>query len=290
MPAAELRGLAPAKVNLVLEVLGRRPDGYHEISTVLQTLALGDEVRLSLDGPPGVTVSGPFSAGVPRDESNLAWLAAAELGRLRGHSIESLGIQLVKNIPAAGGLGGGASDAATVLRLLASAWGGIADDALLEAANTIGSDEAFFLIGGTARATGRGERVAPLPDLRPHGVVLFIPPGTIEGKTAKMFAALSGLRFDTGEAAAAFVGCPPAALASRDVVNSFERVAFGLFPGLAQLRDRIEAAIGEPARLAGAGPTLFWIGPTGRAPMVAAAAQGLGCTVIATRTVGSQWR
>lgn len=290
MPAAELRGLAPAKLNLALEVLGRRPDGYHEIDTVLQTLALGDEVRVSLDGPPGVTVAGPFSAGVPLDETNLAWQAASQLGRLLGCPTNSLGIHLAKNIPAAGGLGGGASDAATVLRLLASAWDGATDHALLEAANSIGSDEAFFLFGGTARATGRGERVTPLPDLPPHGVVLFIPPGTLEGKTARMFAALSGLPFDTGEAAAAFAVCPPAALISRDIANSFERVAFDLFPGLAQLRDRIEAAIGEPVRLAGAGPTLFWIGPTGRASAIAEASQGLGCTVIPTRTAGSQWR
>ncbi len=292
MSAADrvLAGPAPAKLNLVLEVTGRRADGYHEIDTILQTLALADTVTLRLDGPPGVSVTGPFARGVPADESNLAWGAAKALGRIMGRSVAALGIHLVKRIPAAGGLGGGASDAATVLRLLAAAWGGGSEDALLEAAMAIGSDEAFLLAGGTARATGRGEAVAPLPDLPLHGVVLFVPHETIERKTAAMFAALGRLPFEPAGAAGEFVSCPPQRVTGRDVVNSFERVAFDLFPGLAPLRASIEAVIGEPVRLAGAGPTLFWIGPTDRVAAVSAAALGLDCAVVATETAGSQWR
>ena len=98
----------------------------------------------------------------------------------------------------------------------------------------IGSDEAFFLRGGTARATGRGESVTPLPPLPPHDVVLFIPPWTIERKTARMFAALGQTPFDTGSAATAFAGRPPGrTFFSLDVFNAFERVAFDLFPELA---------------------------------------------------------
>ncbi|MBE7519496.1 MAG: 4-(cytidine 5'-diphospho)-2-C-methyl-D-erythritol kinase [Thermoflexaceae bacterium] len=283
-------GLAPAKVNLVLEVVGRRADGYHEIDTILQTLALADGVTLRPGGPPGVSVTGPFAGGVPADETNLAWRAAVALGGIVGRPPGSLGIHLDKQIPAAGGLGGGASDAATVLRLLEAEWGGLPQAALLEAASSIGSDEAFFLLGGTARATGRGERVTPLPGLPPHGVVLFVPPGTIERKTASMFAALGRLPFEHACAAGEFTRHPPGRVTAGQVVNSFERVAFDVFPGLAGLQAGLEAAIGEPVRLAGAGPTLFWIGPTAQAAGVASAARGMDCTVIATETVGPQWR
>ena len=158
---AELRGHAPAKVNLVLEVTGVRPDGYHEIDTVLQTLELCDTVTVQFGGRLGVRVSGPYAAGTPADPTNLAWQAAEGLAAACGRPIADLAISLDKQIPPAGGLGGGASDAATVLRLLGNHWH-VDEPILLDVANRIGSDEAFFLTGGTARATGRGERVTPL--------------------------------------------------------------------------------------------------------------------------------
>lgn len=150
----------------------------------------------------------------------------------------------------------------------------------------MGSDEAFFLVGGAARATGRGELVTPLSPLPEHGVVLFIPPGSLERKTARLFEQLGRLPFDGGSRAQAFAECPPATLTTAALFNAFERVAFDVFPGLGQLRDTVEARIGEQVRLSGAGPTLFWIGPIARAGhAVAAAASGLPCTVIRTRTV-----
>ena len=277
---------APAKVNLVLEVTGTRADGFHDIDTVLQTLELADRVDLVLDSEPGVSVSGPFAAGTPADETNLAWRAAAGLARACGESTASLHIHLEKQIPPAGGLGGGASDAATMLRLLQRAWPAATDAMLLDVANRIGSDEAFFLVGGTARARGRGWDVTPLPPLGRHGVVLFVPRGTVERKTARMFAALDRHPFDSGAVTAAFARREPGNVTSADVFNAFERVAFDLFGELATLWEQLEQRIGEPVRLAGAGPTLFWIGPTGRAGTVAAAATGLACTVIQTLTAG----
>ncbi len=291
MPASEvLSGLAPAKVNLVLEVLGKRPDGYHELDTILQTLALADRVTISRgDGPP-VVVTGPMAPGTPADETNLAWRAAAELARITGESTAGLVITIDKQIPAAGGLGGGASDAATVLRLLQQWWPAAREDALQRAAAAVGSDEPFFLTGGTARARGRGEIVTPLPSMPLHAVVLFIPPETIESKTPRLFGALAGRPFDSGSVAAAFVKEPPVQFASADVLNAFERVAFDVFPGLSGLHERLEARAGEPIRLAGAGPTLFWIGPEGRAASVAESANGLPCTTIRTATAGPLWR
>ena len=275
---------APAKVNLVLEVTGVRADGFHEIDTVLQTLELADRVDLLLDSEPGVSVSGPFAGGTPADETNLAWRAAAGLARACGESTSGLHIHLEKQIPPAGGLGGGASDAATVLRLLQRAWPAATDALLFDIASGIGSDEAFFLAGGTARARGRGDDVTPLPPLARHGVVLFVPPFTLERKTARMFAALDRHPFDTGAVSDAFVRLESGNVTSADVFNAFERVAFDLFGELAALWEQLEQRIDEPVRLAGAGPTLFWIGSEERAATVAAAALGLACTVIQTAT------
>lgn len=290
--AEALTALAPAKINLVLEVLGRRPDGYHEIDTVLQTIALSDRVTIhdARDTGPAILVNGPFREGVPDDASNLAWRAAAVLAGRLGRDHSGIRIEIEKQVPPAGGLGGGSSDAAAGLRLLAERWPGATGDDLLQVATSVGSDEAFFLVGGTARATGRGERVMPLPALPEHGVVLFIPPRSIERKTARLFEQLGKLPFDDGARARSFAECPPAALTTAALFNAFERVAFAVFPGLGQLRDAVEARIGEQVRLSGAGPTLFWIGPLAQAEAVAAAASGLLCTVIPTRTVDRPWK
>lgn len=287
MPEPEVvAGLAPAKVNLVLEVTGRRADGYHEIDTVLQTLELADGVVLSCGGEGGVEVRGPFAAGTPADETNLAWRAGAALARRCGRSIDSLRISLEKRIPAAGGLGGGASDAATTLRLLQQWWIEVTDAMVQEAAAEVGSDEPFFLVGGTARARGRGEQITSLPPLDRHGVVLFVTPGTFEKKTARMFGALDASPFDDGGIAARFAGEMPRQMGCSAVYNAFERIAFEEFPGLGELKRVLEARIGAPARLAGAGPTLFWIGPERGAESVAAKAAGLDCTIIVTATGG----
>lgn len=287
MPDA-LRGRAPAKVNLVLEVLGAREDGFHEIDTIFQELELADEVAVMFGGPAGVRADGPFAAGTPTDPTNLAWRAAALLALRTGQSAESISIRLTKNIPPAGGLGGGASDAATVLRLLAGVWPGATDAILRQVGGEIGSDEGFFLVGGTARGTGRGEQVEPLSSLPPHDVVLFVPAFSMERKTARMFAALDQHAFDPGGIASRFAAESPQQIGSADVFNAFERVGFDLFPALASLWQDLEARTGEPVRLAGAGPTLFWIGPSGSGEAIARAAAGAGCTVIPTRTASVQ--
>jgi 4-diphosphocytidyl-2-C-methyl-D-erythritol kinase len=279
-----LRGEAPAKVNLVLEVLGKRPDGYHEIDTILQELELSDTVEVEVGAPWSISVSGETAAGTPADDSNLA-LRAARLFLDRFEPGGSAAIRLEKRIPAASGLGGGASDAATVLKLLQWRLPAASRDDLLVLGNGLGSDEAFFLEGGTARAQGRGELVTRLKGLAQHDVVLFIPPATIERKTARMFAALDRLPFDTGTVAQQFAERQRQSLSSADVFNAFERVAFELFPGLVGLWEDLETRIGEPVRLAGAGPTLFWIGPSGGTE-VARAAEGAACSVVSTRTAG----
>lgn len=281
-------GLAPAKINLVLEVLGKRPDGFHEIATVFQEIELADRVTVSLGGEGCVAASGPYAEETPRDATNLAWRAAAVLAEMAGHDVRGLSIDLVKEIPAAGGLGGGASDAAAVLRILARAWPEATPAMVQAAATVVGSDAAFFLAGGTAFGNGRGELIAPLPALPVHDLVLFIPPFTLERKTERMFSALGKLPFDRGGAAADFAASLPRMVSPADLFNAFERVAWDLFPGLERLHSAVEARIGGPVRLAGAGPTLFWIGPPGKGDAVAAVAAPLDCTVILTRSAGGR--
>lgn len=285
-----LSALAPAKLNLVLEVGGRRADGFHEIDTVLQTLELADVVTVAFDGAaPPIRASGPFAAGTPCDASNLAWRAAVALAERTGRRVDGLRIELVKNIAAAAGLGGGASDAATVLRLLQRAWPGTGDEVLLQAAAEVGSDVPALVLGGTVRARGRGELVERLRPLPGHGVVLFVPAETIAGKTATMFAALGRLPSEEARVAARFAAQPPVTFRSEDAYNAFERVAYDVFPRLASLGEALEARLGQAVRLAGAGPALFWLGPRGEAMAVAAAAAGSDCAILPTATASSLW-
>ena len=286
-----LTGLAPAKINLTLEVGGGRPDGYHDLTSILQTLALADEVTLQPAPVTSIENSGPFAAGSPAGPKNLAWRAIDALADALGREPEPFRVRIVKRVPAAGGLGGGASDAATVLRLLARRWPDVTEQALATAAAAVGSDEPFFLAGGTALVEGRGERVTPLPDLPEHGVVLFIPPDTLPNKTATLFRALDrDGQIDAPTVSTALAKRLPLQVTGADLYNSFERVAFDCFPGLAGLWEQLEARTGEAIRLAGAGPTLFWIGPVDQTEHVRMAAEGLDCTIIPTATAGSPWR
>jgi 4-diphosphocytidyl-2-C-methyl-D-erythritol kinase len=285
-------GLAPAKVNLILEVLGKRLDSFHELRTVLQTLELSDTVTIAsrdVFGVP-VTVTGPFAPGTPADESNLAWRAAQFLAQRTGNSVDNLAVHLEKQIPPAGGLGGGASDAATTLRLLQQVWDNASDRDVFAAAAATGSDEPFFVCGGTALATGRGEHVEPVAALDDHAVVLFLPHTTIEMKTPKMFQALAATGFDDGGATAIFLEASPRRVRSNDVYNAFERVAFDVFEGLGALHADLERRTGAAIRLAGAGPTLFWIGPPGEGAAIAESAPGTACGVILTATAPSLWK
>lgn len=280
----QLRGRAPAKVNLVLAVIGRRPDGYHEIDTIIQELDLADDVILTFGQGDGISVSGPWAEGVPVDRSNLARKAVDALAAELDREPEPVHIHLEKRIPAAGGLGGGSSNAATVLRLLGPRWGA-AESSLLAVAGEIGSDPPFFMRGQTARARGRGDFVLAVdPPLPPYGVILFVPLDSLESKTATLYQALGRLPFDDAGAVDRFLRHSRFQLQTSDLENSFERVAFDQFPGLGRLRDEVQAAIGTEVRLAGAGPTLFWIGPVEEAAAIVDRAGGLPCAVIATRT------
>jgi 4-diphosphocytidyl-2-C-methyl-D-erythritol kinase len=182
----KLTARAHAKVNLDLRVLGVRPDGYHELRTVFQAIELHDTLVCS-DAP------GPFTLkcrtpGVPLDDTNLVWKAAAALWTAlgRGGEIRDALVQIEKKIPVESGLGGGSADAAAALMAFARLWGGAPITLLREVGATIGADVPFFLSGGTALGLGRGEEIYPLVDLPPHFVVIVRPPFGVS--TAEAFA------------------------------------------------------------------------------------------------------
>ncbi|MEN8208751.1 MAG: 4-(cytidine 5'-diphospho)-2-C-methyl-D-erythritol kinase [Candidatus Fermentibacteria bacterium] len=161
---------ARAKINLGLRILGRRPDGFHNIRSVFQEISLYDILRISIKPGNGL-ISLSCSAGeIPSDSSNLAWKAADAFLDSTGESLD-VNIELEKNIPSRAGLGGGSSDAAAVLSGL-SRLTGISSIDLHEIAGTLGSDVPFFLGGGAALVEGRGERISEIPALFFHAVLI----------------------------------------------------------------------------------------------------------------------
>jgi len=242
---------APAKINLSLEVVGRRSDGYHELATVLQTVGLADELSFEESDGLSLACDDPSLA----TDGNLVLRAARALGGGRGARIH-----LRKRIPVAAGLGGGSADAAATLRGLARLWGlRIGEGELLRTAATLGADVPFLLRGGTAFATGLGDQLEALPDIPSMWAVLHLPESGPADKTARAYRALQPEHFSDGRlthelASWIWAGAP---LRLERWPNTFERVADQLYPSLATARLRLRGAGAPWVRLAGAGPTLF---------------------------------
>ena len=254
---------AYAKVNLTLEVLGRRPDGYHEVTTVLQTVNLSDTLRLSPASDLEVECS---DASIP-EVGNLVTRAAEALRRATGCD-KGARIEVEKCIPLAAGLGGGSSDAAATLRALNGMWGlDLGEERLAELAALLGSDVPFFLCGGTAQGSGRGELIAGVTSLPTCWMVILCPDFGGEGvsadqagKTARLYDALRPEHFTDGARTRELVsslerGGP----ADRVRYNVFDRVAPTAFPGLDEYRREFEQAGAEGVILCGAGPGLFTV-------------------------------
>lgn len=215
---------APAKLTLTLAITGVRADGYHLIDAEMVSLDLADTVRIDPGGD-GLTAAGPYSAGMPLDDTNLVAKALRLVQRRAAVHID-------KQIPHGGGLGGGSADAAAVLR-----WAGHTD---LLAAAGLGADVAFCLVGGRARVTGIGEIVTPLPPaIQPF--TLVIPP--LSCSTPAVYRAWDDLGGPTG-----------------DDPNDLLPAALKVEPRLAVWRDRIRVASGAEPVLAGSGATWFLYG------------------------------
>lgn len=156
---------AYAKLNLTLDVLGKREDGYHDLKSVMQTVSLRDDVEIDLDtGKPWKLLC--TNDAIPCNEKNLAWKAAKVFFERTGKAVDGLEIRITKRIPMEAGLGGGSADAAAVLRALNKHYGNpLSILALAELGASVGSDVPFCVLCGTAMAEGRGERLRKLPDM-----------------------------------------------------------------------------------------------------------------------------
>jgi 4-diphosphocytidyl-2-C-methyl-D-erythritol kinase len=310
------RAAAPAKVNLTLAVSGRRPDGYHDLSTILVRIGLADRLtaRPTSASPTLADDADRLDAvGLPAGPvaDNLVLRAAAALRRHLARPLPPLEFGLEKVVPVAAGLGGGSSDAAAAVGVAARAWGVTLDRASrLTLAETVGSDVPFFALGAAAVwATGRGERLAalPAPAGAPACVLAVARDGVATAAVFEAFDRLPPRRGAAWERAAAATerlagglraGLPAAELVGgaaelRDA-NDLWAALVALRPDLERLRASLESRSGRPWLLSGSGPTLFALyaslaeareavkelgsGPAGRRDGVRLIAAGLGAT------------
>ena len=246
---------ARAKLNLTLEVLGRRPDGYHETTSIMQTLELADTVTIEPSDGLVVTCSAPDLGG----ESNLAWRAGDLLRREFGVT-SGAHIAIEKHIPVSAGLGGGSSDAAAAMVGLNSLWElGLSHDHLRNLAAELGSDVPFLVDGGTAIALGRGERVRSLPTAPLPWFVLAFPRMSRQNKTAFMYSSITEENYTRGgltrklEARIRNKGdIPPQFL-----FNAFDTVAKDVEQDVDRCWSDMYAAGAREIHVAGSGPTVY---------------------------------
>jgi 4-diphosphocytidyl-2-C-methyl-D-erythritol kinase len=246
---------APAKINLTLEVLAERPDGFHEIRSVVQTIDLCDSLRFRSSHQLRFSCDNPDFA----IDKSLVPRAAALLQEASGPS-SGASIEIKKRIPLVAGLGGDSSDAAAVLSGLNQLWKlRLSPLQLVELAAKLGSDVPFFIYGGTALAEGRGEKLKALPPLPHRWVVLLVPSfSRMEAKTRKLYASLKSSHYTDGQITEKLVR----ALNDKKfrpslLFNTFENVAFELFPKLKLYRDHFVKLGAYQVHLAGSGPALF---------------------------------
>lgn len=249
-----------AKINLGLKILGRRDDGYHEIRTVYQTLALHDTLRITLvPGSSGCRLECDV-AGIPTGRPNLVYGACELWRRARGFG-GRIQVQVQKRIPAGAGLGGASADAAATLIGLER----LTDDRLglserLRLAARLGSDVPLFLWGGRVLGCGRGEEVYPLWDLPSRPCLIAFPGFAIETAWAYREASHSlGLtKWSAGHSISKFGTRPQSPLENwGPAENDFEKVVFARWPMLARLKRQLLRAGAEAASLTGSGSALY---------------------------------
>jgi 4-diphosphocytidyl-2-C-methyl-D-erythritol kinase len=247
---------AYAKINLTFEVLGRRPDGYHEIVSVMQAISLCDV--LTFETHDHIYLASDVAELI--SPNNLVYKAARLMQELAKGS-HGVAITLSKGIPLASGLGGGSSDAAVTLQVLNKIWDiNLPQKRLIEVAAQLGADVPFFVGGSpTALASGRGEKLELLPSPAKSWVVLLRPPMELANKTREMYAHLDPAGFTRGQHARRLANSIRAGerIINRRCFNVFDPLALSLFPGLNHYRREFLAAGAKEVHLTGAGPTLF---------------------------------
>lgn len=246
---------AHGKINLTLEILRKRLDGFHEIASVLQTISLHDTLTFEIADTIAVVCQDPELEG----KKNLATKAAHLLAE-RANSKAGAKINLTKRIPLAAGLGGGSSDAAATLLGLNKLWNlDQSKEDLTTIAESIGSDVPFFLNGGIAVVSGRGERVRQLPPIGVDWAVILTPPTHLCNKTATVYGAVTPSNYSAGSLTRKLGArihskgdIPPQFL-----FNAFDTVAQEIFPNLDHYWRIFESVGAREIHVCGAGPSLF---------------------------------
>ncbi len=251
-----------AKINLSLEVLNKRPDGFHNLRTIFQTISLHDVIGIAVSpGEQAVTLESDLE--IPGE--NLIVRAARAVLAETGVSA-SVHFRLEKRIPMGGGLGGGSTDAAAVLLALPGLLGcAVPLPRLMEIATALGSDIPFFLVGGTAAGLGRGTELYPMPDAAGGFGLLVLP--DVHVSTPDAFRSLNRGEAPPPGPQVSLTEQAGLALAAGDpswagaCVNDFESAVFARHPLLADLRSQLESAGASPARMTGSGAALFGLFP-----------------------------
>ncbi|MBM7569342.1 4-(cytidine 5'-diphospho)-2-C-methyl-D-erythritol kinase [Paenibacillus sacheonensis] len=248
---------APAKINLLLDVMRKREDGFHEVEMIMTMVDLAD--RLEMEELPSDSIFISSQAGyIPLDEKNLAF-QAARLIKDRYNVRKGVYIHLDKNIPVAAGLAGGSSDAAATLRGLNRLWQlGISEDELCTLGAELGSDVPFCVTGGTAIARGRGEKLEPIANPPQCWVVLAKPP--INVSTADVYGKLRASELKKHPSTKNMVE----AIANgsftdvcANLGNVLETVTLPLYPEVLQLKESMQRLGADGVLMSGSGPTVF---------------------------------
>jgi len=245
-----------AKINWTLRILGRRDDGFHELFTVFQTISLHD--TLTFEGSDEIELT-CNDATVPTDERNLI-VKAASVMRERFSVSVGARIRLEKHIPSPGGLGGGSSNAAVALIGLKRLWNiEVSDDDLQTMAAEVGSDVPFFLHGGTAIGTGRGEMMEPVADIQAENMLIVTPPVAVSTRDA--FAGLKAAALTSQGQISSLTVCRNEAR-SLDPLNSvlkndFEASVFAAYPEIKRVKETLLELGAVNAALSGSGASVF---------------------------------
>ena len=273
-----MRVLAPAKVNFFLRIIGRRPDGYHLLDSLMAPVSLYDEIEITAERTGGtephirVRCNDP---SIPTDRSNLACRAAALLCREAGIGA-SIAITLHKNIPAGAGLGGGSSDAAAVLKALNQAFAlGLSPEHLCRLAARLGADIPFFIPCRLARVGGIGEILRPLPPLPQRWLVIVVPGFSVS--TPWAYQRFDALQPDLPQPQpGATDQAPPLDTqqwpSAAGLVNDLERAVLPAYPLIADRKKQLAALGADVALMSGSGSAVFGVFKTQEAATHAAAA------------------
>lgn len=273
----------PAKVNLTLQVGPRRADGFHDVCSVMQSIALSD--RLTLTRTPGALRLEVARGTAPADRTNLVWRAAELLWRASGRRGDPHGavLTLEKTIPAGAGLGGGSADAAAALAGLNRLWNAkLSRTALLDLAAELGSDVPFFLVGGTALALGRGDRLYPLAEARRLPVVLILPPLAVSTAEAYGWFDRRGPSPPAEVEPAIDLGWPTGGVRP---VNDLQAAVADRHPEIHEMVSALRRAGAAAATMSGSGSCVFGVFTRAPGPRALARLRAAGWCVVPTRTL-----